>query len=217
MSIGIQEDLPPYVVFETRAEENRQASIEAGQMVYKNVDYAIITPRGSKDRIERVVSEWLAHIDRESRQDRFDPRWVAGYKANYKLWQDGQEAPPMGTALKEWPGMSPAQIKNFNNINVRSVEDVAAANEETLARMGQGARDLQKRARAWLESAASVGKVAEQFSSLKTENERLAERNADLESKLAELSRRMAFLETGGMVHQETPSTSTQTPDVDFS
>lgn len=219
-NVGIVEDLPPYVVFETRGEEDRQASIEAGHTVYKDVDYAIITPRGSKDRIERVVSEWLAHIERESRQDRFDPRWVAGYKANYQLWKDGQEVPPAGTPLKNWPGVSPAQIKNFNNIQVRSVEDVALANEETLARMGQGARDLQQRARAWLETAKSVGMVAEQFSALKTDNDRLAERNNQLEQTIADLNRRLAFLESGGgLGGQDTQSSSPNngTPDVDFS
>lgn len=212
--IGIQEERPPYVVFETRAQEDRQASIDAGHMVYKNVDYAIITPMGSKDRIERVVSEWLAHIAKESQQQRFDPRWLEGYKSNYKLWKDGQDIPVDGTPLKEWPGLSPAQLKNFNNINVRSVEDVASANEETLARMGHGARDLKKRAAAWLKSAESVGKVAEQFSQLKTENERLADRNTELERKLLEIGQRLAFLETGGGISHQTGDSSTK--DVDF-
>jgi hypothetical protein len=218
MSIGIAENLPPYVVFETRAEEDRQASIEAGHMVYKNIDYVIITPRGSKDRIERVVSEWLAHIDKESRQDRFDPRWVSGYRASYKLWQEGQEVPPEGTALNQWPGLSPAQVKNFNNLNVRSIEDVAAANEETLARMGHGARDLKARAIQWLESSKSVGQVSEQISSLKSENARLIDRNTDLQTKMEELSRRLASLETlggGGNYIPNRPDPG-QTPEVDF-
>ncbi len=215
MTIGIAEDLPPYVVFETRAEEDRQASIESGKQVYKDVDFAIITPRGSKDRIERVVSEWLAHIERESRQDRFDPRWVAGYKANYQLWKDGQEVPPTGTPLKTWPGISPAQLKNFNNFNVRSVEDVASANEETLARMGQGARDLQKRAKDYLKTSESVGKVAEQFSALKADNDRLASRNEELQGKLDELVRRLTYLETGGL--GASAQSDPESRDVDFS
>lgn len=218
-NIGIQQDLPPYVTFETRAEEDRQASIDAGHMVYRNVDYAIITPRGSKDRIERVAHEWLAHIDRESRQDRFDPAWVAGYRKNYQFWKDGQEAPVEGTALTQWPGLSPAQIKNFANINVRSVEDIASANEETISRMGQGARDLKNRAINWLQSSKEVGKVAEQFSALQAENTRLGEMNDLLVQKQAQLESRLAFLESGGQVDSRIPdrSDSNATPDVDFS
>lgn len=217
-NVGIQEDRPPYVTFETRAEEDRQASIDQGQMVYRNVDYAIITPRGSKDRIERVALEWLAHIDREARQDRFDPKWVAGYRENYKFWKDGQEAPVDGTPLTQWPGLSPAQVKNFHNINVKSVEDVAAANEETLSRMGMGARDLKNRAINWLQSAKEVGKVAEQFSALQAENTRLGELNDALIQKQADLERRLAFLETGGITSYDSGRhDDNATPDVDFS
>lgn len=217
-NVGIQEDKPPYVTFETRAEEDRQGSIDAGRMVYRNVDYAIITPRGSKDRIERVASEWLAHIDREARQDRFDPKWVAGYRENYEFWKKGQDIPETGTALNQWPGLSPAQIKNFNSISVRTVEDVAAANEETLARMGFGSRDLKNRAINWLQSANEVGKVAEQFSALQSENQRLGEQNELLLQKQAALESRLAFLETGGSEKQYIPDREdSSTPDVDFS
>lgn len=217
-NVGIQEDKPPYVTFETRAEEDRQGSIDAGHMVYRNVDYAIITPRGSKDRIERVASEWLAHIDREARQDRFDPKWVAGYRENYEFWKKGQDIPVDGTALAQWPGLSPAQIKNFNNINVRTVEDIASANEETLSRMGQGSRDLKNRAINWLQSSKEIGKVAEQFSALQAENSRLNDLLEATLLKNAQLESRLAFLETGGQIG--TPSEhrgSNETPDVDFS
>lgn len=217
-NVGIQEDRPPYVTFETRAEEDRQASIDAGKMVYRDVDYAIITPRGSKDRIERVATEWLAHIDREARQDRFDPKWVAGYKENYEFWKKGQDAPIVGTPLAQWPGLSPAQIRNFHGLNVRSVEDVATANEETLQRMGMGARDLKNRAINWLKSSTDVGKVAEQFSALQSENSRLAEMNELLLQKQAQLESRLAFLESGGQIG--TPQehrASNETPDMDFS
>lgn len=193
--IGIKEELPPYVIFETRAEEDRQASIDSGHMVFKDVDYAVITPRGSKDRIDRKVDEWLAHITKETIQGRFDPRWTEGYKANYRAWKEGQEVAVQGTPITQWPGLSPAQVKNFQNFNLRSVEDLASANEETLGRMGFGAREIQKRARDYLETSNSVGKVAEQFGALKADNQRLASRNNELETQLTLLSNRLNALE----------------------
>ena len=44
----IMQARPPYVQFEMRAVEDRQASIDAGHYVAKDVAYAIITPAGSR-------------------------------------------------------------------------------------------------------------------------------------------------------------------------
>ena len=51
MSVHIQQARPPHVVYERRAEEDRTASIEQGRYVSRDVDYAIVTPAGSKDRV----------------------------------------------------------------------------------------------------------------------------------------------------------------------
>lgn len=218
MTIGIQEDRPPYVTFETRAEEDRQESINQGRMICKNVDYAIITPRGSKDRIERVASEWLAHIDRESRQDRFDPRWVQGYKQSFALWKEGQQAPVEGTPITEWPGLSPAQVRNYNAINIRSVEDIAEANEETLARMGFGARDLKNRAQNWLKAASTTGISAETLSALEAKNASLEATNKTLQDKLDSVLQRLSFLEANGgnQISQGNSQSASEPRDVEF-
>jgi hypothetical protein len=44
---------PPYVRFEVRSVEDRTASIESGHYVGKDVIFAIVTPAGTRDRIER--------------------------------------------------------------------------------------------------------------------------------------------------------------------
>ena len=51
-----KQDRPPFVNFEVRAEEDRTASIEQGHYVAVDVDYALITPAGSRDCVERKVS-----------------------------------------------------------------------------------------------------------------------------------------------------------------
>lgn len=217
MTIGIAEPRPPYVSFETRSVEDRQASIDAGRMIYKDVDFALITPQGSKDRFERIASEWLAHIEVESRQDRFDPRWVDLFKRNYQNFLDNKEPEVDGTSLKDWPSVTPAQIKNFHAINVRSVEDIANANEETIMRMGMGARELQNRARNWIKASEGPGKLAEQISSLQVENEGLKHRNSELTTQIAQLSQRLAFLEAnGGSAIQAPPQKEDEHGDLTF-
>ena len=53
---------PPFVIFETRAVEDREQSIAEGHYVAKDVNYAIITPAGTKDRIEKVAEDFAAEV-----------------------------------------------------------------------------------------------------------------------------------------------------------
>lgn len=183
----ILEDRPPYVVFETRGEEDRNASIEAGHFVARDVDYAIITPMGSKDRIERQADEWLAKLKQDVVEGRFKQEWLNAYNSMYKDWKAGSETPLTGTAVENWPAASPAQVKTLRQFQVRTIEDLAVANEETLARLGMGGRGLKQKAIDWLASADS-GKSAEALSALKVEVESLKERNTFLEKRVVELA-----------------------------
>ena len=158
---------PPYVIFETRVVEDRQASTEQGRFVGKDVNYAIVTPSGSKDRIEKVAEEWLAGLEEGVRQDRIPGEWLEAYHRKYKAWCESRELPEDGTAIAAWPAISPAQVKAILDANVRTVEDLAAANESTLASIGMGARALKEKAQAWLDTASSTGKTAEELDELR--------------------------------------------------
>lgn len=186
-----QRDRPAYVTFEIRPEENRQASIDAGHPKFDNVDYAIITPAGSKDRVERPVSAWFAHLAQEVQAERFPSDWLQKYRNDYAAWKEGREAPIDGTPLVSWPPISPAMLKELLGLRVRTVEDLAAANEETLARLGMGARALKQQAVDWLATSNNIGKVAGQLTALQVkleaqakQIETLLQRNQSLEQQL---------------------------------
>lgn len=184
----IAEARPPYVAFEYRAEEDRAASIEAGHYVTKDVVYALITPRGSKDRIERVADEWFVQLKSEADASRFPSEWVKGFEQMYRDWKEGREAPVNGVAVENWPAVSPSQLKTLQHLHIRTVEDLAAANEETIARLGMGGRALKQKAVDWLASAKDSGKLSEEMSALRAENENLRERNASLEAQMREVA-----------------------------
>lgn len=183
------EERPPYVRYETRSVEDRDASITAGHYVGKDVDFALITPQGSKDVVERVVSEWFDNLASQVQQQRFKREWLEGYREHYSAWKKGEEIPESGSAIKLWPAVSPSQIKAILNARVRTVEDLAAANEQTLAQIGMGARALKQRAIEWLASATDTGKQAEAMAALKTENEGLKTKIASQDERLAALEK----------------------------
>jgi hypothetical protein len=185
---------PAYVMFEARAVEDRAASIEAGCPRFTEVDFALITPAGSKDRVERVVTDWFAHLAQEVQNERYPVEWLQRYRAEYTAWKEGRDLPLEGTALVQWPPITPALLKELLGLRIRTVEELAAANEETLKRIGMGARALKQQAVDWLAASNDIGKVAakltamqvqleaqsRQIEELVAKNQALAERNNEL-------------------------------------
>ena len=198
--VQIAEARPPYVTFEFRAEEDRAASIEAGHYVSKDVAYVLITPMGSKDRIERVAEEWLDKLRQDADEGRFPREWFQAFKGAFADWKSGRESPVEGTAFELWPPASPAQVRMLLDLRIRTVEDLAHANEEALRRIGMGGRALKQKAVDWLSAAVSGGKLAEEIGSLRQENETLRARNDQLEGQLRDLGAKvdaLAALQSG--------------------
>lgn len=189
------EDRPPYVAFEIRQVEDRDATLKAGHYVARDVHYAIITPSGSKDRVEREVESWFANMKEMVAQGRFKGEWLTAYRDVYKQWSEGQEIPETGFPIRNWSMLSPSQVANLIAMNIRTVEDLAAANDEALDRMGMGARALRDRAVDFFKStqqnihAAELEKLRVRADGLEEDNKRLAEIVKSQAAKIAELEK----------------------------
>ena len=168
-------DLPEkkaFVRFETRPKEDRNASIEAGHYVAKDVDFCVITPPGGSLVIDREVDDEI-----KSR-----------YGAQYQAWKNGQEEPEEGTPIRHWPMLSPAQVENLLACNVRTVEELATLSEQGVQRLGMGGMALRQRAKAWFDAAKNVGALAEKINALEVENKRLSELVQDQSEALEKLN-----------------------------
>ena len=185
---------PPYVTFEVKAVEDRQGSIDAGHYVSKDVDFAFVTPQGSKDRIERVVTDWFENLELQVQSERFPRAWLNAYKDSYKAWKEGREIPLNGTAILTWPVLSPSQAKALVDAGIRTVEDLAEANEEGLSRVGMGARALKDKAIAWVKQASGNGKATEELVALKVRAEQAEASNKELQAQLTKLAAEVAAL-----------------------
>ena len=187
----IAKERPPFVRFETRSIEDRQASIASGCYTGKDVDFAVITSPGSRDCVERIAVEWLEQTSAHAQEGRLPAEWARGFREHYTAWKAGKEAPLNGHPISDWPSIGPSVVKMLQGLNVRTIEDLAAANEETIRRMGMGSRDLKQKAIDWLQSAQGNGKVTEELSTLRGENEALQVRCESLETQLRELVNRI--------------------------
>lgn len=185
--MDLQEERPAYVTFELRAVEDRAATIKNGHYTTKDVEMAMVTPPYSKDCIEMECSAWLKKNDDDERNGRIKTQWRDSWKRAYDAWKSGQELPLDGHPIKGWGVISPAQQANLLTIGIKTVQDLAKANDEGVRRIGMGAVDLKNRAQAWLKAEAGPGKAAQEIASLKADNERQQEQIKQLAATVDEL------------------------------
>jgi hypothetical protein len=194
MSIGLMQERPPFIRFTTDTVEDRNASLQAGRYIAKDVDIVNITPAGSKDVVVRDAKEWLTDIKDRARKNppEYNPAWAQHFEASYATWKEGNEIPTYGTPIRTWPVVSPAQVTNLVGLKVMTVEDLAVANEETLRHLGMGARDLKAKAIAWLASAKDTGVSVQRVADLETKVEALLSQSEQKDDLIAELTAKLA-------------------------
>ena len=173
-----------YVDFELRPEEDREQSIEQGMPVYKDVEYAVITMPGGGLVVDKVITENLLREWRYGDNMR-KPASPFAF-SEYEAWKDGREAGVDGTDLKNWPGVTPAQLKMCLNATIKTVEHLAEANADTLRKIGMGAVALKEKAAAYL-GAAQTNKASEAVVALRVEMDGLKDMIATRDDQIAKL------------------------------
>lgn len=192
--LALQQARPPYVIFETRSEEDRNASIQQGHTVVKEVDYAIVRQLGGKDTHEKPALEWLIDMKRQAERGSIPHQWAEGWQVGYDRWKQGQAAPVNGFPLKDWASITRARAENYAQHGVFTVEDLSQINEAAMQLMGMGARADRDKARVWLDSKLTHGN-AEMITALRAEAADKDQRIKQLEDTIANQSQRMDQLE----------------------
>lgn len=201
----------PWVEFRKISTEDRTASVETGSYVARDVDYAFITPAGSKDCVEKPVKEWFESLQQQVESGRFPAEWLRAFRGMYEAWQKNEEIPVDGTSVKNWAVASPAQVEMLLKLHVRTVEQLAAANEEVISRLGMGARNLVDKAKAYVsQQSGGVGKLAEENAGLKRDLENSKANLTSLEETVRMLQAQVAALSAaaGGAGPADAPASA---------
>lgn len=162
----VDNERPPYVVFEQRAVEDRIATIANGHYTTKDVDFAIITRPGSRDSHEKEAEVWLRELGEKARLGNAPVAWYSAFEAAYAMWKKGLDTPLNGTPIKGWPVLSPAAQENLIRAGFLTLEDLAATADNQLSNIGTGALSYKLKAVAWLEQASSKGVASEKIADL---------------------------------------------------
>lgn len=187
----IREGVGCHLDFEVRAVEDVAASQEAGHWVGKDVIYVKATKPGGTSVFEAVAENWITQKELQG-----DPN-SDRYRKIYEAYKSGQEEPEFGTPLRNWPNIGPAQIKACNSANVRTVEELAELNDSGLEMLGMGARGLQNKARAYLESAKDHGVIAEKVGELESRLSDLVGENQRKDDELRAMKAKVDGMEGG--------------------
>mgnify|MGYP003635165333 FL=1 len=177
-----------YVEFELRPEEDREETIAQGMPVFKDVEFAMITMPGGGLVVDKPINEALLNEWKHGDNRRKPPSPFA-HRA-YEAWKEGREAPVNGTDLKNWPGVTPAQLKTCQNATVRTIEDLAAANADTIRKLGMGGVAMMEKAKAYLASA-NQNKTSEEVSALMVKLEALSDTVKRKDEQISDLLERL--------------------------
>lgn len=190
MSVGdliTHEERPPYVRFERQVVEDKAASLIAGRYVGRDVDFVFVTPPGSKDEMVAKVDRWFENTERNVRDGRTNSTWLDLWKDGYKRWKNGQEVPLNGSAIRGWGLISPAQQETLIRLQIRTIEDLSALNDEGLHRIGMGALELKNKAKSWLQANKDHGPLVSKLTSIEQENRILQSQVETLGAQVAAL------------------------------
>jgi hypothetical protein len=204
---------PAFVRFERVPMEDKAGTLKAGHYVAKDVDFALITPPYSKDVYKTKVDQWFKNLDQDAAMERIPLQWVEHYKQSYRHWKNGQEIPLTGTAIKGWGVISPAQQEMLIKVNILTVEDLAAANDEGLRAIGMGSIDLKNKASAWLTQLQDKGPLTIEVAALKNQNAQLQSTVESLTTKVEELSAALALNKNQNVAPSPAPAATGITAD----
>lgn len=197
----LQQAQKPIAIFHTDAVPYKD---ETGVTNYKNVHFVTIQQAGSKDSVEKIAEEWISDLARKAttRGD-FDSQaeeyreWYEYFSKRFEAYKSNLEMPMDGTPIKMCLSFTPAERAQCEAIHVYTLEGLAECNEEVIQRLGMGGRTLKTKAAKMLETQAG-GKVAEQ--------------NAALQQKVAELTAQVAEFRQMLLAEGKDP----ETPAVDI-
>lgn len=166
---GINPDDALYVEIFDHPEKMNYESEQQGRPIYKTYTYIKIIPPGGRGEIVRRI--------RDHDKQRFPRHWQ-----KYLAGQSQEEG--LGTPVEHWGFLSVEQAATLKALGIRYVEQIAAASDSTLQHIGMGARDMKRKANAFMD--ASKGNA--DMLSLRKENESLKEEFESLKNQFIHLS-----------------------------
>lgn len=173
VTVSYGNDSGLHVVFDVEAIPDPERSLSEGRPCFKEIEVVTIHIAGGDIRHRPVIYESTPH--QPSDLERFPKQWAA---FKNKAVQANE-----GTPLEEWPPLSKSMVHELKAMNIFTVEALANLPDGKLTWMG--ARDLQQKAKLYIDSAKSDAPLL----AMKEENDKLKRDIEALKNSFAELAK----------------------------
>lgn len=187
---GRRREMP--AIFEEGYRELKFESEKQGRLICEPAVKITIIHLGSNDTTERFM--------RESDKELYPLQWEAFCKKG--------AAPIVGTPIEAWvgSGLSKARIAELHSCNVLTLETLAEFPDGELGKLGMGGRELQVRARTFLQAQEDAAPLE----ALAMENATLKADLVDLRNTVAELTKEKKKRPRGRPKKEKTNEVSTE-------
>jgi hypothetical protein len=164
-----------HIEFKHEPVRNEARTRQEGRPIFEDREMVVVKFVGDRRK------ELVAPAGERFVRDRASGRWLTyaeAFPRHYQAFRDGQCALVEGTPLREAGFLKPAQVKEFEALNLHTVEQLAAVEGAALQRLGLYGRDRKNQAMQYLESASE-----------QAPDYRLRQENAGLRLRLEALER----------------------------
>jgi hypothetical protein len=163
-------------VFFSKEREDTAASEEAGRPIYKSEPWIEIIVPGSRDRVSCPV--------RIEHQRRFPEQWESYKRNEERVVADG-------TPITEWQGIARTRALELRAIGFYTVEQLANAGENQLAKAGADARRVQEQAQAFIAAQGALESERRIRADVEAKFAEQVAKTAELSAQVAELMRKL--------------------------
>jgi hypothetical protein len=125
------------VKFFNAVNENRMKTMQEGRPIFDEIPSISIQWPGGDETVRKI-----------------EPQDITEYPELYAAFQAGNQPVESGTPLQEWPPMTASAMRELHYLGFRTVEQLAAANDEIKRKIGPLSKFV-KLAADWLEAAKS--------------------------------------------------------------
>ena len=132
---------------------------------------------------------WFEQLDDRLRNGRISQSYRDYCRNMFEQWRQKGEVPLDGKPVAEWNMISGAQQATLIDLGLNTIERVAQMSEDAMTEVGMGAREIKRKAEAWLEADVDNELSSAKIVSLEAALDRESEERQGLQAKLAELEK----------------------------
>ncbi|MGE0238406.1 MAG: hypothetical protein AB7F09_20040 [Parvibaculaceae bacterium] len=139
-----------HIEFKHEPLRNMDRSKKEGRPIFEDQEVVVIKFVGDRRK------ELVAPAREKFTRDRATGEWMSyaqAFPKHYEAFLNGRSALLDGTPLSEAAFLKPAQVKEFEALNLHTVEQLAAVEGTALQRLGMYGRDHKNKAIDYLESS----------------------------------------------------------------